>query len=265
MAYAHSLAVTLAVAGLTVFAPAHAMTDQALAGMVKQRLQGDRTGACMAVAVVEAGTVARTYQCADAKDLSRIEPDSAFEIGSVSKTMTAALLADLIAQGKGSLDDPLSASSRRSAGPRKSPTRTCLPLDASEILSPSRSMSKRTQYGCARNTVPAPEVDTSTAAGPMRISSPRSPLRHSARSAVATMAEWSNAKAGAKALPPHQPSMATIHIAPDSAANNITNWWRVSARGGRSRSCAPCPSHDDGTTSIMSPATRSGLRKTVKW
>ncbi|MBP7655886.1 MAG: serine hydrolase [Pseudoxanthomonas sp.] len=109
MAYAHSLAVTLAVAGLTVFAPAHAMTDQALAGMVKQRLQGDRTGACMAVAVVEAGTVARTYQCADAKDLSRIEPDSAFEIGSVSKTMTAALLADLIAQGKGSLDDPLSA------------------------------------------------------------------------------------------------------------------------------------------------------------
>ena len=109
MAYAHSLAVTLAAAGLTVFAPAHAMTDQALAGMVKQRLQGDRTGACMAVAVVEAGTVARTYQCADAKDLSRIGPDSAFEIGSVSKTMTAALLADLIAQGKGSLDDPLSA------------------------------------------------------------------------------------------------------------------------------------------------------------
>ena len=99
MAYAHSLAVTLAAAGLTVFAPAHAMTDQALAGMVKQRLQGDRTGACMAVAVVEAGTVARTYQCADAKDLSRIGPDSAFEIGSVSKTMTAALLADLIAQG----------------------------------------------------------------------------------------------------------------------------------------------------------------------
>ena len=109
MAYAHSLAVTLAAAGLTVFAPAHAMTDQALAGMVKQRLQGDRTGACMAVAVVEAGTVARTYQCADAKDLSRIGPDSAFEIGSVSKTMTAALLADLIAQGEGSLDDPLSA------------------------------------------------------------------------------------------------------------------------------------------------------------
>ena len=40
MAYAHSLAVTLAAAGLTVFAPAYAMPDQALAGLVKQRLQG---------------------------------------------------------------------------------------------------------------------------------------------------------------------------------------------------------------------------------
>ncbi|KRA48729.1 serine hydrolase [Pseudoxanthomonas sp. Root630] len=109
MAYAHSIAFTLAAAGVAAFTPAHAMTDQALAGVVQQRLQGDRTEACMAVAVVEAGTVARTYQCADAKDASRIGPDTAFEIGSVSKTMTAALLADLIAQGKGSLDDPLSA------------------------------------------------------------------------------------------------------------------------------------------------------------
>ena len=79
------------------------------------------------------------------------------------------------------------------------------------------------------------------------------------------MAEWSNAKAGAKALPPHQPSMATIHIAPDSTANNRMNWRRESALGGRSLSRAPCPSHVDGTTSIMSSATRSGLRKTAKW
>lgn len=109
MAYAHSIALALAAAGFAAVTPAHAMTDQALAGNVQQRLEGDRTGACMAVAVIEAGTVARTYQCADAKDTSRIGPDAAFEIGSVSKTMTAALLADLIGQGKGSLDDPLSA------------------------------------------------------------------------------------------------------------------------------------------------------------
>jgi D-alanyl-D-alanine-carboxypeptidase/D-alanyl-D-alanine-endopeptidase len=105
MAYAHTLALTLALAS----GSAHAMSDAALGDLVGQRLKGDRTGACMAVAVVENGTVARTFRCADEKDAGRIGPDSAFEIGSVSKTMTAALLADLVGQGKGSLDDPLSA------------------------------------------------------------------------------------------------------------------------------------------------------------
>ncbi|KRA52185.1 hypothetical protein ASD77_10855 [Pseudoxanthomonas sp. Root65] len=105
MPYAHTLALALAIASSS----AHAMSDAALADIVGQRLHGDRTGACMAVAVVENGAVARTFQCADASDAARIGPDSAFEIGSVSKTMTAALLADLIVQGKGSLDDPLSA------------------------------------------------------------------------------------------------------------------------------------------------------------
>jgi D-alanyl-D-alanine-carboxypeptidase/D-alanyl-D-alanine-endopeptidase len=105
MPYAHTLALTLAVAS----GSAHAMTDATLADTVAQRLQGDRTGACMAVAVIENGSVARSFACADAKNAARIGPDTAFEIGSVSKTMTAALLADLIGQGKGSLDDPLSA------------------------------------------------------------------------------------------------------------------------------------------------------------
>jgi D-alanyl-D-alanine-carboxypeptidase/D-alanyl-D-alanine-endopeptidase len=88
---------------------AHAMTDAALADVVRQRLQGDRSGACMAVAVVEKDRVARSFQCADDQDAARIGPDAAFEIGSVSKTMTAALLAELILQDKGSLDDPLAS------------------------------------------------------------------------------------------------------------------------------------------------------------
>ena len=88
---------------------ASAMTDAQLADIVGRRLHGDRTGACMAVAVVEKAQVARTYQCADAADRGRIGPDTAFEIGSVSKTMTATLLAGLILQGKGSLDDPLAS------------------------------------------------------------------------------------------------------------------------------------------------------------
>lgn len=90
-------------------APAHAFDDAEMARQVGQRLQGDRTGACMAVAVVERERVARTFQCADDKDLARIGPDAAFEIGSVSKTMTAALLAELIGQGRGTLDDTLAS------------------------------------------------------------------------------------------------------------------------------------------------------------
>jgi len=88
---------------------AHATTDAQLRQVVDQRLRGDRTGACLAVAVIEKEEVARTYACADSKDNARIDSGSAFEIGSVSKTMTSALLADLIGQGKASLDDPLAA------------------------------------------------------------------------------------------------------------------------------------------------------------
>ena len=90
-----------------VAANAHALTDAELAALVDQRLAGDRTGACMAVAVIEKQTVARTFRCADPKDADRIGKDTAFEIGSVSKTMTAVLLADLIEQGQAALDDPL--------------------------------------------------------------------------------------------------------------------------------------------------------------
>jgi len=96
-------ALTLALAATS----AHAMTDAQLREVVDQRLGGDRTGACMAVAVIDHDQVARSYSCANAGDSSRIGASSAFEIGSVSKTMTSALLADLIAQGKASLDDPL--------------------------------------------------------------------------------------------------------------------------------------------------------------
>ena len=86
---------------------ASAMSDAELKSIAEQRLLGDRTGACFAVAVIDQ-TISRAYVCADPKDASRISPMTAFEIGSVSKTMTAALLADLILQGKASLDDPLS-------------------------------------------------------------------------------------------------------------------------------------------------------------
>lgn len=88
---------------------AHAMTDAELQAIVDKRLHGDVTGACFAVAVIDK-TVSRAYVCADSKDVAgRIDAKTAFEIGSVSKPMMAAVLAGLIREGKASLDDPLSA------------------------------------------------------------------------------------------------------------------------------------------------------------
>jgi serine-type D-Ala-D-Ala carboxypeptidase/endopeptidase len=98
-----------AVSALFAFGPAHAMTDAELQSIVGKRLHGDRTGACFAVAVIDK-TVSRAYVCADGKNTAnRIDANTAFEIGSVSKPMMAALLAGLIRDGKASLDDPLSA------------------------------------------------------------------------------------------------------------------------------------------------------------
>lgn len=88
---------------------AHATTDAELQAIVGKRLHGDSSGACFAVAVIDK-TVSRAYVCADSKDAGdRIDAKTAFEIGSVSKPMMAALLAGLIREGKASLDDPLSA------------------------------------------------------------------------------------------------------------------------------------------------------------
>lgn len=100
------VAAALALACLPLTPPAHA-DDASLRAAVEQRLLGDRTGACFAVAVVEQ-VVSRAFVCADGGDVAaRIGPGHAFEIGSVSKTMLATVLADLIEQGKASLDDPL--------------------------------------------------------------------------------------------------------------------------------------------------------------
>tara|TARA_R110002020_G_scaffold13691_16_gene49073 strand:+ start:251 stop:1627 length:1377 start_codon:yes stop_codon:yes gene_type:complete len=100
-----SLLVPLIALGLS--APAFAIDDAGVAAALKQRLDGDRTGACLAVAVVEAGGVSRAYGCADGKAAPRVGAKTAFEIGSVSKTMVAALLAQEILAGGASLDDPL--------------------------------------------------------------------------------------------------------------------------------------------------------------
>jgi CubicO group peptidase (beta-lactamase class C family) len=87
--------------------PASAMSDSDLRAALEQRFKGDRTSACVAAAVIDGGTTARAYFCADAKSQRPYDEHTAFEIGSVTKTMTAALLAEFIARGEVALDDPM--------------------------------------------------------------------------------------------------------------------------------------------------------------
>lgn len=91
--------------------PAAAGGDASLADTVRQAVESDRSGACLAVAIIDKGVddvdIEQAFVCADAGDESRIGPSAAFEIGSVTKTMTTTLLAALIDAGEASLDDPL--------------------------------------------------------------------------------------------------------------------------------------------------------------
>jgi CubicO group peptidase (beta-lactamase class C family) len=84
-----------------------AVSEDNLRAALEQRFKGDRSGACIAAAAIENGTTAQAYFCADAKSRRSIDDRTAFEIGSITKTMTVALLAELIAEGEVFLEDPL--------------------------------------------------------------------------------------------------------------------------------------------------------------
>ena len=82
--------------------------DQAdLKKKVAMRLHGDRTGACLAVAVIQGEHNSTVIDCARPDKMREITADTAFEIGSVSKTFNASLFALMIEQGKLKLADPL--------------------------------------------------------------------------------------------------------------------------------------------------------------
>ena len=98
----------LAFAALSALPVAHASSasDAQLKAVLERRLSGDRSGACIAAAVIDAAAVTRAFVCAGGGK-PRVGDDSAFEIGSITKTMNGALLAQFILAGKVSLDTPL--------------------------------------------------------------------------------------------------------------------------------------------------------------
>jgi D-alanyl-D-alanine-carboxypeptidase/D-alanyl-D-alanine-endopeptidase len=87
--------------------PAFAISNDDVRTALEQRFKGDRTGACIAAGVIDDGTIATAYYCADPNSQRPYDEHSAFEIGSVTKTMTAALLAEFIARGEVALNDPI--------------------------------------------------------------------------------------------------------------------------------------------------------------
>src|SRR5438128_4178396 len=87
--------------------PALAISNDDLRAAIEQRFKGDRTGACVAAGVIDDGTIATAYYCADQNAQRPYDEHTAFEIGSVTKTMTAALLAELIGRGEVALSDPI--------------------------------------------------------------------------------------------------------------------------------------------------------------
>lgn len=96
-----------ACATLGLLTPALAQSDAALTARLKARFEGDRSGACAVAAIVEPAGVQRALACAAPRKDGGPTLDDAFEIGSISKTMTAFLVADLIAAGTWTLDDPI--------------------------------------------------------------------------------------------------------------------------------------------------------------
>lgn len=80
-------------------------SDAAVERLLAARFDGDRTGVCVQAAVIEPGKVWRASRCAGTRTDGPPQAGAAFEIGSVSKTMVAALVAGLVDAGRWSLDD----------------------------------------------------------------------------------------------------------------------------------------------------------------
>lgn len=93
----------LAIALLGVVDPADASD---LESTLEQRLSGDRSGACVAVARIGETTESAFY-CADPDARVRLDEYSRFEIGSITKAIQGVLLARLVEQERLALDEPL--------------------------------------------------------------------------------------------------------------------------------------------------------------
>ncbi len=95
------------VSGALALPAAAAPTADQLAQRLSARYAGDRTGVCVQAAYISPAGVVRGASCAGTRRDAAPAANAVFEIGSVTKTMQAALVAELVAEGRWSLDDPI--------------------------------------------------------------------------------------------------------------------------------------------------------------
>lgn len=85
-------------------AQARDVAPDPLASLLVQRLAAEDGGACVAVVLVE-GATRTSFGCSAPAGPAKLDADSIFEIGSVTKGLTGLLLADMVRKGELSLDD----------------------------------------------------------------------------------------------------------------------------------------------------------------
>src|SRR6476619_7479913 len=81
--------------------------DSAVKAALQQRL-GSKTGVGIVVATVEKGKPPKIITVGASGSKTTLDGNTVFEIGSITKVFTTALLADMVARGEVSLDDPIS-------------------------------------------------------------------------------------------------------------------------------------------------------------
>ncbi len=94
---------------LGVFAHAISVeSDDQIQDMLKQRIEVDKKGVGIMVGMVDRqGQRYVTYGKPKLESQASLKPNSMFEIGSVTKTFTVLLLADMVVKGEVKLDDPI--------------------------------------------------------------------------------------------------------------------------------------------------------------
>jgi len=93
----------------TPAAPPATPTDDEIREILRDRIDNAKRGVGIVVGIVdESGRRVISYGVMDTTSGRKVDGDTLFEIGSITKTFTATLLADIVVRGEVKLDDPVS-------------------------------------------------------------------------------------------------------------------------------------------------------------